>query len=245
MLSSTNQSRTINLHVQECLFLSIQEERIDNVQFTKYLGVQVDNNLNWKGHIKALSTKISRAIVFLKHAKNFLPQDTLKTLYSGIVEPHFGYCCSVWGKCGATEKNHLQKLQKRAARVLTNSHFDADARPLLNTLGLKTIQDMIDTEINTMVFKALNSLTPKYITDLLIRNSENHLRVLRNTTTDLQLPKKATNNGQNCFSFSGPKSWNALQAESKKASSLKIFKERLLKEHWESFVCKEFLITNS
>ena len=194
---------------------------------------------------KLFQQKSVEQLSFLKHAKNFLPQDTLKTLYSGIVEPHFGYCCSVWGKCGATEKNHLQKLQKRAARVLTNSHFDADARPLLNTLGLKTIQDMIDTEINTMVFKALNSLTPKYITDLLIRNSENHLRVLRNTTTDLQLPKKATNNGQNCFSFSGPKSWNALQAEIKKASSLKIFKERLLKEHWESFVCKEFLITNS
>ena len=53
------------------LFLSIQEERIDNAQFTKYLGVQMDNNLNWKGHIKALSIKISRAIGFLKHAKNF------------------------------------------------------------------------------------------------------------------------------------------------------------------------------
>ena len=181
------------------LFLSIQEERIDNVQFTKYLGVQVDNNLNWKGHIKALSIKISRGISFLKHAKNFLTQGTLKTLFSGIVEPHFRYCCSVWGKCGATEKNHLQKLQNRAARILTNSHFDADARPLLNTLGLQTIQDMIDTEINTMVFKALNGLTPKYISDLLIRNSENHLRVLQNTTTDLQLPKKATNMGKIAF----------------------------------------------
>ena len=150
------------------LFLSIQEERIDNVQFTKYLGLQMDNYLNWKGHIKALSIKISRAIGCLKHAKNFLTQGSLKTLYSGIVEPHFRYCCSVWDKCGATEKNHLQKLQNRAARILTNIHFDADARPLLNTLGLKTIQDMIDTEINTMVFKALNGLTPKYISDLLI-----------------------------------------------------------------------------
>ena len=74
------------------LFLSIQEERIDNAQFTKYRGVQVDNNLNWKGHIKALSIKISRVFGFLKHAKNFLTQGTLKTLYSGIVEPHFRYC---------------------------------------------------------------------------------------------------------------------------------------------------------
>ena len=111
----------------------------------------------------------------MKHAKNFLTQETLKARYSGIVEPHFRYCCSVWSKCGAIEKKHLQKLKNRAARVLTNNHFDADARPLLNTLGLNRVEDMIDTEINTMVFKALNSLTPKYILDVLIRNSENYL----------------------------------------------------------------------
>ena len=129
----------------------------------------MDRNLNWKGHIKALPSKISRAIGFPKHAKSLLNHDTLKTLYTGIVETHFRYSCSVWGNCDATEKKHLQKLQNRAAGILTNSHFDADARPLTNTLGLKTIQDLIDTEINTMVFKALNGLAPEYLSDLFIK----------------------------------------------------------------------------
>ena len=205
----------------------MQEERIDNVQIAKCLGVQVDNHLNWKGHIKALSTKISRAIGFLKYAKNFLTQDTLKTLYTGIVEPHFRYCCSVLGNCGATKKNHLQRLQNRAARIFTNSHYDAAARPLINTLGLKTIQDLIDTGIRTMVFKALNGLAPKYLSDLFIRNSESHLRVLRYTNTDLQLPKKTTSNGLKCFSYRGVKSWNTLPLEIKQASSLQEFKAKM------------------
>ena len=136
----------------------IQDEQIDNVLTAKYLGIQVDRNLNWKGHIKALSSKISRATGFLKHDKSFLTRDTLKTLYTGIVEPHFIYCCSVWGNCGATERKHLQKLQNRASRILTNSHNDADARPLLNTLGLKTSQYLIDTEVNTVIFNTLNDL---------------------------------------------------------------------------------------
>ena len=93
----------------------MQEERIDNVQIAKCLGIQVHNNLNWKGHIKTLSTKISRAIGFLKYAKNFLTQDTLKTLYTGIVEPHFRYCCSVLGNCGATEKNTC-KTSKQSSK---------------------------------------------------------------------------------------------------------------------------------
>ena len=36
---------------------------------TKYLGVQIDCSLDWKEQIKAVSTKVSRAIGFLKHAK--------------------------------------------------------------------------------------------------------------------------------------------------------------------------------
>ena len=105
----------------DVLSLNIEEQLIDSVQIAKYLGIQIDNNLNWKDHIKTLSTKIRRAIGFLKHAKSFLTQDTLKTLYIGNVKSHFRYCCSDWGNFGTTEKNHLQELQNRAASILRNS----------------------------------------------------------------------------------------------------------------------------
>ena len=38
----------------------------------------------------------------------------------------------VWGNCGETNATKLQKLQNRAARVLTHSSFDAEAGPLLS-----------------------------------------------------------------------------------------------------------------
>ena len=105
------------------------------VEKTKYLGVQVDNSLDWKEHIKSVSTKVSRAVGLLKYAKRFLPQNSLKTLYTSIVEPHFRYCRTVWGCCGTTETSKLQKLQNRAARIITNSSFDASSKPLIQNLG--------------------------------------------------------------------------------------------------------------
>ena len=42
---------------------------------------------------------------------------SLKTLYTGIVEPHFPYCCSFMASAGATDISHLQKLQIRASTV--------------------------------------------------------------------------------------------------------------------------------
>ena len=47
-----------------------------------------------------------------------------------------------------------------------------------------------------MVYNTLNGLALKYLSDLFIGNSENHLRVLRNTSTGLQLLKKTSRNGE-------------------------------------------------
>ena len=42
-----------------------------------------------------------------KNMQEAFPLETLKTLYIGIVEPDFRYCCSLWGCCGITELGHL------------------------------------------------------------------------------------------------------------------------------------------
>ena len=71
MAISTRQKERHLAKNSEKLPLNIQDERIDNVLTAKYLGIQVDRNLNWKGHIKALSSKISRALGFLKTCYKF------------------------------------------------------------------------------------------------------------------------------------------------------------------------------
>ena len=227
MLVTTKQKRNILQEKNLDLELNIRESELEVVQKTKYLGVQIDCSLDWKEHIKTVSAKVSRAVGFLKHAKNFLPRDSLKTLYTGIVEPHFRYCCSVWGCCGSTEINKLQKLQNRAARIVTNSSFDSPSRPLIEELGWKTIEQLISNESETMVFKSLNELAPQYLCGLFAKNSECSTRTLCNTGTDVSLPKKNSANGQKRFSFRGAKLWNSLSAESKQASSLNNFKKSI------------------
>ena len=51
-------------------------------------------------------------------------QGKSENAHTGIVEPHFRYFCCVWGCCGSTEINQLQKLQNRAARIVTDGSFD-------------------------------------------------------------------------------------------------------------------------
>ena len=96
----------------------------------------------------------------------------------------------MWDCCGVSEKTHSQKLQNRAARIITNSSFDAPGIPLVRRLGWKTIEEPIAHESELMVFKSIHGLAPQYMGDLFTKISQLSSHNLRNTTTDLRLPQK-------------------------------------------------------
>ena len=104
------------------------------------------------------------------------------------------------GCSGVTEINQLQKLQNRAARIVTGSSFDTLCQPLSKELGWKTIDQLINSETNIIVYKSLHELAPQYICNQFTRASQLTSRCLRNTLTDLRLPKKNSKTGQKCFS---------------------------------------------
>ena len=87
---------------------------------TKYLGVQVDSQLNWDKHVDTIKTMANRALGLIMFSKKYLPSDVLNKMCRGIVEPQLSYCCSVWGCCSELKINVLQKIQNRAARIVTN-----------------------------------------------------------------------------------------------------------------------------
>ena len=159
----------------------------------------------------------------IKYAQRFLPFESLKNLSTGLVDPHFRYCCAVWGVCGLTEIQQLQKLQNRAARIITGSNFAAPSKPLIKGLGWKTIEDLIQYESQLIVFKSRNGLAPQYLFDMFVASSADSRYNLRNTATDLRLPKKNPTNGQMGFSYKGVRMWNSLPKESKLAPSLASF----------------------
>ena len=105
---------------------------------TKYLDVQIDSQLKWDKHTDTIKTKANRALGLIKYSKKYLPSDVLNKMYRGIVEPHLSYCCSVWGCCGESNISVLPKIQNRAARIVTNSPYDASAVPLIQNLCWST-----------------------------------------------------------------------------------------------------------
>ena len=61
MLISTKPKHKTLMNQGKSLKLKIRNDELEVVQKTKYLGVQIDNKLDWKEHIKSVSSKVSRA----------------------------------------------------------------------------------------------------------------------------------------------------------------------------------------
>ena len=74
MLITTKQKKKYLMASNQALQPSIREEHIEVICNTKYLGVQIDENLTLKNQVKSVSERASRAIGFLKFAKHFILQ---------------------------------------------------------------------------------------------------------------------------------------------------------------------------
>ena len=61
-------------------------------------------------------------------------QETANKAYQGFIEPYFSCCAPVWDGIGDTLSDRLQKLQNRAARVITRSSYDISSNLLLDQL---------------------------------------------------------------------------------------------------------------
>ena len=178
-----------------------------------------DTNIQDKKETKNLSLQV-------KACKTISITKFLEELYRSTVEPHVRYCSSIWGCCSTTDIDTLQKLQNRAFRIITNNAFDAPATLILANPSLTSFSELSENDLKLITFTSLNDLAPDYLKQLLIRNSQQSYRALRNTDMDLKLPLKETNNGQKGY-FIGAKSWNSPSAGAKRAPSLAPFKAYL------------------
>ncbi len=66
----------------------IDDTIIERVQEFNFLGLTLNENLNWKNHINKISNIISRRIGILNKLKYFLPQQIKILIYNALVLSH-------------------------------------------------------------------------------------------------------------------------------------------------------------
>ena len=122
--------------------LSIDGHAIDKTDKTKFLGIIIDNKLNWSKHIAYISGKIARGIGVIIKARKCLPKQSLITLYYSFIYPYLTYCNQVWGNACASHLNKLIILQKRAVRIIAGVNPREHTDPLFIKLKILKLSEI-------------------------------------------------------------------------------------------------------
>ena len=157
----------------------------------------------------------------------FISKETAIQIYNALIMPHFDYCSPVWDCLSGYLSDKLQKLQNRAARVITKSPFDVSSNYLLSTLSWERLPLRLKKQKALMMYKTMNDLAPEYLQSLF---SQRHSAYnLRYSEGRLTLSKPSTNYLKRSFSYSWAMLWNNLPKNLKNAASVENFKRNIKK----------------
>ena len=107
------------------LSCNIEGLHIEQVYEFNFLGLIIDANLNWKAHLNAIGTKVSRIIGLLHKLKYVFQKKVFHSIYNSLIMPHINYSLLAWG----TKSNKIELLQKKAIRVLYSKSPIAHTAP--------------------------------------------------------------------------------------------------------------------
>ena len=83
--------------------LLISNTEIECEQEARFLGVIVDESLNWTKHIKTIQSKMSHYVGIMYKIKKYIPLKARLKKYHSFVQPHLNFCSLVWGfSCNRT-----------------------------------------------------------------------------------------------------------------------------------------------
>ena len=112
-ISKTNYIVFDKVDKDELINVSIDEPILTRVCSTKFLGIQIDEGLNWKEHIKLLTSKLIKVSGIIFRTKRVLKYDSLYTLYCSLFLPYINYCSEIWGNTYKTKLNSIILIQKK------------------------------------------------------------------------------------------------------------------------------------
>ena len=204
----------------------IENVRIERKDHAKFLGVTLDQHLNWTKQFEHLSLIISRIVGILHKIKDFLPKDALLLLYKAFILSYLSYGNIAWGNGNKKQLNSILLLQKRAIRICTHSHYLANTNPIFKRLKLLKITDINVLQTAVFMFKLQQNLVPYHLKNMFVCNNQIHSHDTRKST-NFHLYNPITTLAFKSIRHRGPDIWHSLTNDVKQCTSLHSFKRKL------------------
>jgi hypothetical protein len=195
---------------------------LEIIKEEKDLGVIISDDFKVTKQCAKASKKGNQVLgmisrTFEGRSKRFIIQ-----LYKSLVRPHLDYCVQAWKPCLVKDIDMLEKVQRRATRMVEGCKGWSYERRL-NKSRLTTLETRRNRADLLEVYKIFNNLEGLSKDDYFKVNESN----TRGHTYKIKKRSFRTNIGKNLFSNRVVNAWNGLSQEAVEAKSLNVFKGKI------------------
>src|SRR6267154_1309595 len=216
----SNPSLQLNLNIDTCI--------INKVTTTKYLGVLIDENLDWKSHIQELCLSLRKYIGVFYKLSFRLPPHILKMLYFALIYPRILYGIEVYANTYLTYLHDLMILNNRILRILQKKPITTNTIEiymLYNALPInKLFRFQILNHAHNMIYN------PSNLPNIFQMNSNFNYELHNHHTRSCNYFHHITarsSHGSKVSSSLSAQLWNALPPALKSIRSPHIFKQKV------------------
>lgn len=193
---------------------------IKEVNYIKYLGIIIDQNIKWDTHINHLAAKVRKLIFKFYQLRDILNKKIMILVYKALAESLFRYGILVWGGLYSNALKKLNVIQNYILRIIFNKKRLYPSR-LLYSKDISNIRSLYFLSVCTYTFKKdhlKNYSTNRYNT----RGVEKGL---------LRIPSSNKNINQRFVTYLAPKFYNLLPIEIRQTNNSRNF----------NILCKQYI----
>ena len=208
-----------------CTSISFGHNVISFSTTAKNLGLHFTDDMRIDAHVQDICRKVYTDIRRISSIRHLLSIDATKSLLTAFVLPKLEYCNSLFYGSPMYILEKLLKVQNSAAKLIFRCRKQNHISPFLISLHWLPINARIEYKLSVICHSFFLSLSPIYLSDLLIVYTPK--RNLRSSSDNriLCIPKLRTKTfGHRSFSFTAPTIWNSLPSELRHTDSIHKFK---------------------
>jgi ribonuclease P/MRP protein subunit RPP40 len=200
------------------------QEALATEEVEKDVGVTFDTDFSFNQHIKAMISKANSRVGIIKRTFTKLDIQSFTLLYKSIVRPILEYCSSIWFPLYQKDINEIEKVQRRATKLIPSlSHLTyAERLHILNIPTLSYRRKRCDV---LQVFRIIKGIDKIDFDTFFTRNTNS----TRGHCWKLLKPRAETRIRLNSFSHRVINIWNSLPTEVVNSTSINSFKNSLEK----------------
>ena len=227
-------------------FFRISGQKIKPSSQIKYLGIILQDDLNWNSHLTKLGKKLSRSIGLSSKIRYYLPKHLLRTIYHWIFNSHLIYACEI---CGQKQTNcYFKKLLHLQEKALKTIDFKTQTSPsdcIFKENKILKVSGFVNYKYALFVTKSLRRENIVIFNDIFTQLNLNHNHKLRAALNHLlDIPQKQTCHcGTYSMVFTASKVWNDILRKSNKNllyRELSAFKKTIFLRFFSKYECKNW-----